>query len=146
MSAIQNGPVRRLMYGLVMVLSALCTGACSRTILVGATEDGEVLDVIYMPSRHGAGFGPSVGVDTDGGVASGVSIVSVDMPSKFAVVFKCQHGKFVVQSEGDESRAHQLWKKLTQGMRVTIAYQEEYRENSQGRQFVKYHFVDAIPK
>jgi hypothetical protein len=72
---------------------------------------------------------------------------SVKVEDQFAIVFECQHGKFLIEDLGKESRAAQLWKKLKEGDQVTIKYKEVYRvvPATDEKTLVKYEFVDADP-
>jgi hypothetical protein len=70
---------------------------------------------------------------------------TVTVEDQFAVVFECQHGKFIIESLGRESRAALLWKKLKQGDSVNIRYKEVFRvvPDSRERKLVKIEFIDA---
>ena len=92
------------------------------------TEDAVVVDLPYVPSGHGSGVG--VGLTTSGSMA--VSSISTDIPARYATVFQCQHGRFVV--EGHEA----MWKRLKVGQKVTVYYTEQWR--SQGKTHEKYDF------
>lgn len=111
-------------------------------------EDAVVTEVVYSPSRHGSGVGPTLDLTGSGGI--GIAITSVDIPEKFAVVFQCQHGKFIVERK-------ELWERLKEGQKVTIAYKELYvsvydDKNKDGqkelvsKKLVKLDFLDAHPK
>lgn len=78
------------------------------------TEEATVADLAYIPSGHGSGVG--VGFTTGGNMA--VTSTSVDIPERYAVVFHCPHGKFVV--EGGQYRG--LWMRLREGQAVTVHY------------------------
>jgi hypothetical protein len=73
------------------------------------------------------------------------STSTVTIQDQFAVVFECQHGKFLIESLGKESRAAQLWKKLKQGNEVKIRYKEVFYvvPATSRRELVRYEFVDA---
>lgn len=75
------------------------------------------------------------------------SSTTVLVEDQFAVVFECQHGRFLIESLGKESVAHKLWMKLKQGDSVTIRYKEVYRvvPANNIRELVKYEFVAADP-
>lgn len=118
-------------------------------------EDAKVVDVVYTPSRHGSGVGPSFGMTSEGDAAIGIAITSVSIPQKYAVVFKCQHGKFI--SEGEDKRHKDLWERLQEGQDVDVTYKEIYEAtyidiNKDGkkelreRKLIKYDFLDAQPK
>ncbi len=70
---------------------------------------------------------------------------TVTVQDQFAVVLECQHGKFVIESLGQDSVAGALWKKLKQDDRVIIRYSEVYHVTpaTNERTLVKYAFVDA---
>lgn len=78
-------------------------------------------------------------------VPSTNSTTNVTIQDQFAVVFECQHGKFVIESLGKESIAHKLWMKLKQGSAVNIRYKEVFRvvPATNERKLVKYDFIDA---
>ena len=73
---------------------------------------------------------------------------TVKVPDRFAVAFECQHGKFLIQDDGADSRAGQLWKKLKKGDEVNIRYKEVFyvvpAEESR-KKLDRYEFVDADP-
>ncbi len=72
---------------------------------------------------------------------------TVKIEDQFAVVFECQHGKFLIEDLGRDSRAGKLWKKLKQGDEVKIRYKEIFHvipaENK--KTVVSYEFIDADP-
>ena len=70
---------------------------------------------------------------------------TVTVEDQFAVIFECQHGKFIVESLGKESKAGLLWKKLKQGDSVDIRYKEVfYVVPATGeKEMRRYEFVDA---
>ena len=109
------------------------------------TEDATVADLAYVPSGHGSGAG--VGISVNGDVS--VSSVSVDIPERYAVVFHCAHGKFVV--EGSQHKA--LWLRLREGQPVTVMYREvmECRKvdgvvKPETCRTVDLDFMDAVPR
>lgn len=72
---------------------------------------------------------------------------TVKVEDQFAIVFECQHGKFLIEDLGRESRAGNLWKKLKQGNEVKIRYKEVYYvvPADKTRTLRRYEFVDADP-
>jgi len=88
------------------------------------TEQGYVEQTIFTPSSHGTGVGPSF---HNGEI--GLAITSIDVPEIYAVVFHCQHGKFVIQG----------------GSEVTISYREVYMVDlkAKTKRLIKYDFMDA---
>ena len=108
------------------------------------TERARVVDVIFQPSNHGSGVGPTFDLTGNGGL--GIAITSVDIPEKYAVVFECQHGKFIIQ--GDQQKAKELWQRLKRDQQVTVRYKEVYETTYEDgraleRHLTKYDFVDA---
>ena len=92
----------------------------------------------------------------DGDVGLGLTFTEVDIPEKYAVVFRCQHGKFIVDS--NQEKAKEMWGRLKTNQEVTVSYQEVYEENYlvnstwwgkeenrtlKSRKLLKYHFIDA---
>jgi hypothetical protein len=71
--------------------------------------------------------------------------VTTRVEDQFAVVFECQHGKFLIEDLGRESRAGNLWKKLKQGDNVKILYKEVYYVvPAEGtKKLRRFEFVDA---
>lgn len=97
------------------------------------TESARVVDLLYVPSGHGGGGG--VGFTTGGNAV--FTSVDVDIPARYAIVFQCQHGRFVIENH------YALWQKLKIGEDVTITYQEVFKVNDEGRRLVDLHFVNA---
>lgn len=76
----------------------------------------------------------------------GISFTSVDVEERYAVVFQCQHGKFIIQN--DQKQAKELWNQLKQGQEVTVSYKEEFETTYDdgkpiARKLLKYDFLDA---
>jgi len=119
------------------------------------------METVYTPSKHELGLGVTaikigggLGVDFSGdlglGIGSRLQVSSSEVPEKFAVVFKCKHGKFIVERK-------EIYEKLKgkDGRNVDISYTEVYRttyEKKDGKEYVsnrvltKYHLVDATLK
>ena len=122
----------------LLLIAALFTFGCHRTVhSPERTETGSVYDTAFVPKGHGSGT--AVGYNT--GKNSGVTIspVSVDIPERFAVVFKCEHGKFVIDGE----KGRKLYQKLEKGDRVEIRYREVIRVTSTETNIVDLDFLDA---
>jgi hypothetical protein len=129
----------------LIVLALVLLAGCYRTERTGIMhEDASVEDTIFQPSQHGSG----TAYDLTG--KGGLSVTSVDIPEKYALIFKCQHGKFVIQGTGERYKA--LWKRLSKGQKVDVSYQEVYRVyksddgKQPGRVLEKYDFLDATVK
>lgn len=97
------------------------------------TEPATVSDSVYTPAGHGTGIGNSF--NSSGSV--GMVVTSIDIPEVYAVVFKCQHGKFIVKRKD-------MWDKLQKGDKVIVQYREEYRVTDKERILNKYDFIDAV--
>jgi hypothetical protein len=94
-------------------------------------EDGVVEAVLFQPSQHGSGTGYAF---TGNG---GPTITSVDIPEKRTIVFRCEHGRFALESDRHEL-VDTLWQKLDMGDHVQIAYRSIV--NGRG-EFVKYETI-----
>lgn len=123
-------------------------------------EDAVIVEAVYTPSRHDSQVGLTaiktgpMGVDYGGNfgirVGGGLQISSVTVPEKFAVVFKCQHGQFIITRK-------EIYEKFKdyKGKMVDVAYREVYRttyDTKDGkkqvveRALVDYDFLDATLK
>ena len=111
-------------------------------------EDALVVDLAYTPSRHGDGSG--VGITTSGDVA--IVSTSVDIPEKYAIVFKCQHGKFIIECNTPERK--KLWMDLDEGQKVKVLYKEMWKATYRiyksektllARRLKDYWFLNAVP-
>jgi hypothetical protein len=122
-----------------LILLVLVTGCARTEYSVILSEDGEVYDTAYVPAGHGSDIG--VIYDLDGNVT--ITPVSVSIPAKYAVVFRCQHGKFTVNGE-------ELYQKLDRGQKVTIWYRQVVRvtklDGKEVREVIDLDFLDAVPK
>lgn len=97
-------------------------------------EQVVVADVVYTPSRHGSGAG--TGFDTNGDIQ--FTSTTISLPEKYAVVFKCKHGKFIVTGK-------ELWSRLVEGDSVTVLYREEYKvtKDHESKELVGYDFLNV---
>lgn len=99
-------------------------------------EDGEVYDTCFIPKGHGSDT--AIGFNTSGDIS--VTPINIDIPARYAIVFKCQHGKFVI--DGDRGEA--LYKKLSKGDIVKIKYCEKLLKLENGTwHAIDLHFIDA---
>lgn len=117
-------------------------------------EDAVVEDVVYTPSRHSVETTitttPTIDMDGNLTLHTGLDTTDVTVPERFAVVFRCKHGQFIVERK-------EVYKKLTKdtGKTVLVQYQEVYETKYKrvdgekkliSRTLVKYHFLDATLK
>ena len=99
------------------------------------SEPAIVCETVYTPATHGDAFGPTISLSGKIGFAS----VDVDTEETFAVVFKCQHGKFIV-------KRRDIWKKVKDGDKVIVKYKEVYNiVEGKTPVLVDYDFIDAVP-
>lgn len=97
-------------------------------------EPAVVCETVYTPATHGEAFGPTMSLSGKIGFAN----VDVDTAESFAVVFKCQHGKFIVKRKD-------IWEKVKSGDKVSVKYREVYRVvEGKDPVLVDYDFIDAI--
>lgn len=120
----------------VLLIAVLAFTACLNERHGGPIEyeAGTIAALSYMPSNHGSGVGYAFT-----GRGGGPTFTSVDIPEKWAVVFRCQHGSFVV----DGPKAKELFGRFKQGDAVEIQYRVIY-ETVQGQDVpVDMDFIDA---
>lgn len=124
----------------VLVLVVIC--GCDFTQYVNGpalTEVGEVYDSCYVPSGHGSDTVVGYNTGKNGGIT--ITPVTINIPARYAIVFKCQHGKFVIDGE----RGEVLYNKLSKGDTVNIIYCQElevYRKAAITN-IIGLHFLDA---
>ena len=173
---IEKRTLRNLVLGAAVAIA--CTGIvfytakylsnCDRTRTEASEilhEDANVVARIHTPSTHTPSLSPSVmklddnfgiGMDGDMGMSMGDMVVSSsEVPERYGVVFRCQHGSFT--SEGSDTRHKDLYDRLHEGEEVDVTYKELYRAtlrkvNPDGKRVVVkrvltgYDFLDAQPK
>lgn len=133
-----------------VLFSLIFTMGCEKVIVEQSdvkTESAIVADLVYTPKNHATSIIPVPSLDADGDITMSSMEVDVDIPEKYAVVFKCQHGKFII--ENDQVRTKSLYEKLRIGQEVTVSYREIFEKtlDSNGkilsRRRVKYDFIDV---
>lgn len=139
--------VRRFFLSLLVLSSVASLVSCriireEKTYSGTLTEPAKVVDVIYTPERHGSGSG--MGLDMD--LNPTFHTTTVTIPRKYAIVFQCQHGKFII--ENDQEKSKELWGRLKEGQDVTVYFREVYTERFQGdsllsRMLIDLDFLDA---
>lgn len=130
------------------VAALLATSCCDTyQFNVPCTEEGEVYDTAFVPPQEGKGSSFNF---SDGSFSS----QDIHIDAAYSVVFKCQHGKFVIGG----SRGEALYKKLYRGQKVTIDYETKWEASWTGEgspkfknchyrtNFLGMSFVDATPK
>lgn len=105
-------------------------------------EPAVVENLIYSPSLHSSDLAPTLSMSGKVGLA----ITSVSVPEKYAVVFRCQHGKFII--EGVDENHKKLWQRLTRDQKVIVSYKEVYYVTYKddvvvSRELADYDFIDA---
>lgn len=117
------------------VVALVATG-CQETRIEQSSvlyESATILSAVHTPSHHKLGVKATtadkedlVGIDFGGNLGlnlgNGMQVSAVEVPEKFAVVFDCEHGQFIVQRK-------ELYDKLkgVVGKRVVVSYKENYR-------------------
>jgi hypothetical protein len=135
-------PTEQPMTKKVVALAALMLAGCDfghYEYSAQLEELATVEDVIFAPSQHGSGVSP--GMTSSGKLT--MSITTVDIPEKYAIVFQCPHGKFVIEGSGERYKT--LWSRLSKGQRVVVLYREEYLVTEHERSLRKLDFIDALP-
>jgi len=111
-------------------------------------EEATVVETIHTPAKHEMHVRPKIGPSFGAiPIGSGLEISSSTIPETFGVMFRCQHGEFVVHRKElyDTLLAHK-------GKRVLVSYREVYTASYRGngpyqklvsRTLVKYDFLDA---
>ncbi len=146
-----------ILLGVLIVPFFTSWGAAARAM----DEQAVVAETVYTPSRHDTGIGLKafdlagpISMDYGGDIGlnlgNGLQISSVTVPEKFAVIFTCQHGQFIIGRKG-------IYDKFTghQGAKVDVTYREvyktTYKKKDGKRQVVErvltdYDFLDATLK
>lgn len=116
------------------------------------TEPALVVDSIYSPSTHESSVKTNLEYrfdwwDGDYRLMPVTRPTIVTVPPKYAIIFQCPHGKFVIDSQENGER---LWRKLTPGQRVVIHYREIFKVKYDDgkclyRNLCGYDFIDAVP-
>jgi hypothetical protein len=105
------------------------------------TEPAEIYDTCFVPAGHGETSG-GVGINTKGHWAYNFP-QGVEIPAAYAVVFKCQHGKFVIDGERGEA----IYKSFSKGDLVTVIYQEKLLVHDDGKKEVLgLHLLRAVKR
>jgi len=129
----------------VYLLALLLTGCDFPKTEYGNTlvEDGEIYDTAYLPAGHGSET--AIGFDHKGRTI--VTPISISIPERYAIVFKCKHGKFIIDGE----KAKGLYNRFERGDKCIISYREVYLVKMKdgkevGRSVHDLDFLDAKHK
>jgi len=116
-------------------------------------EPATIVDLVFTPKRHTS----TISTSLDSHFNVQVVPVSIRIPERYAVVFQCQHGKFVIDRE---PIAEEMWRAFRVNQKVTVYYREEYLDRYRvtrkwygglverkliERQLRDYYFIQAIP-
>ena len=103
------------------------------------TERIVVDDVVYTPATHGGGS--STGFTLNGDIS--FSSISINTTAKYAVVFRCVHGKFIVEDST-------IWAHSKERDTGVCIYREMYQCKYRGDhpmekpQLINYQFMSVI--
>ena len=100
-------------------------------------ESAVIYDTCFVPSGHGSDMAVGYNAGKGGGLT--FTPIDIDIPARYAIVFKCQHGKFVI--EGD--RAQEMYARLSKGDNVVVRYCEKIIVDGSKRSVVGLHFIAA---
>lgn len=104
------------------------------------TEPAEIYDTCFTPAGHGQTSG-GYGMTMKGKLAYHFP-QSISIPAVYAVVFKCQHGKFVIDGE----RGKALYERFSKGDQVTVKYCDKIEVDDGVERAIGLHFIDAVPR
>jgi hypothetical protein len=135
--------MKRIVLALLLSCVTLLGGCTDERIEKSTvlTEKAVVADLVYTPAVHGSGVGPTISMKGKVGLA----FTNVDISEAYAVVFQCDHGKFIIN---DPTKAKRLWQTLKKDQEVVVSYREVYLATYDGdkllqRRLEKYEFLDA---
>jgi hypothetical protein len=118
----------------ILILIWVCGQTINGPIL---TEKAEVIETCYIPKGHGSDVAVGYNFGKNGGTT--ITPINIDIPERYAVVFKCKHGKFAIDGE----RGMALYNKLEKGDKVVITYCETFWATGTETNITGLHFIDA---
>lgn len=137
--------VKKKLLALGLVALSLTGCNCIRTEYSHTMyERGIVKEMCYVPAGHGSGSGTGISMNGD----LSITYTTVYIPARYAVVFGCEHGSFVVTNND----AIRLYQTLSEGDSVDIAYRilynNTYNKHKEliSSQQVDLDFIDASPR
>lgn len=107
-------------------------------------EDGVVVETLHLPGQSSTDISPGMTMNGD----LTWSVHTTSFPERWNVVIKCQHGKFVLDSQRHEI-ARGVWEGVTVGDRVRITYHEVFvsiyeKGVEKSSQFEKYETTQVV--
>lgn len=123
----------------LMCLLALCFISCFPKPGPTLIEDAVVEDVIYTPAFHGQISGSGFSSSGDVSFSSG----SVKAPPSYSIIFRCEHGRFVI--DGSSTRNAKIFALAKPGQKMQIEYRELLKKDKGGNVVIGYDFIDARP-
>jgi len=143
--------MKLLQLGFLVTLAIFAFSSCSdvrKEYSPILAEQATVMNAVYTPRKHDTNVGVTIwsddsgilGIDHSGNFGinlGGVTVSESTVREKFAIVFKCQHGQFVITRK---STYEKLKDKV--GDTVTVLYREVYRTTYKDKKAVKRVLVD----
>ncbi|MBI3956597.1 MAG: hypothetical protein HY340_01270 [Candidatus Kerfeldbacteria bacterium] len=147
------------------LLAAMALSGCGKQIVQETSaelhEDAIIANAVHTPSDHRVGLGmtafdldDNIGFDMSGNMGlklgGGLQVSSSTVPEKFAVVFRCPHGEFIIERREIYERLHNCT-----GHTADISYREVYRTTKERRDgewtvsdrvLVDFDFLNAVLK
>lgn len=124
-----------------MALLSLTLAGCYKVEYSSAmTEKGQVLDLYMTPGR--VDHNTMVNTNSHGRVS--VQSYVNEVPAKYSVMFRCEHGvRFVITGSDDLHR--ELYQRMVKNADVTISYRNIYHVDNKTHQKTlnDYDFLDA---
>lgn len=122
-----------------LAIAVICSGCTKHKNGPELQESAEIYETCFTPAGHGQTSG-GMGMTYKGKMTYRFP-QSINIPAVYAVVFKCQHGKFVI----DGKRGESLYSRFSKGDKVTVVYCDKIDVKDGVEQAVGMHFIDAIP-
>ncbi len=106
----------------IIIVIVIAIAAChEHTVGPEQVEDATVEETTFQPS---VGYSGS-SIDMTG--KGGVSFSSGTTDAKWTVVYRCQHGKFAIESDRND-KARDMWKLVSRGEHVSLHYRERFSD------------------
>lgn len=121
---------------LMAAMAALLIAGCGPQRSQDQIEEAIIDDLIFSPGGHGTGTGVGMA-----GKNVAVTSVTVTIPTTYTIIFKCQHGRFIVTGSDDRHRS--LFLRFHKGERVDVKYAEWFKMHGSNKEVTGYDFIDA---